>query len=228
MISPMSGTNGGDTISTSRKTFWSGSISAPPRNAGRRRLLPASAGRGFRRMRWVFHECSAAYQIGDFNGREFVTASKKQKTSMEHTSPLIPSITRRRAADPGGGNARLQLLPARSRPACKRRHHAAERGDVHLAHRPAFVSQSREGNRDAHLRAGRSSGSPPLRTFPPSSPASSPACSTSSSSGTRPGAGISNSRFGIASCSPSQRGLELGRRRPEFRKNYCYSQSTNG
>jgi fructan beta-fructosidase len=32
------------------------------------------------RMRWVLHECSAAYQIGDFNGREFVATTGRQRT----------------------------------------------------------------------------------------------------------------------------------------------------
>ncbi len=32
------------------------------------------------RMRWVLHECSSDYQIGDFNGREFVATTGKQKT----------------------------------------------------------------------------------------------------------------------------------------------------
>jgi len=32
------------------------------------------------RMQWVLHECSAAYQIGDFNGRKFAATTEKQKT----------------------------------------------------------------------------------------------------------------------------------------------------
>jgi fructan beta-fructosidase len=33
-------------------------------------------------MRWVLHECGSQYQIGDFNGREFVSTTAKQQTFM--------------------------------------------------------------------------------------------------------------------------------------------------
>ena len=81
MILPMSGTSGGDIDFYESKNLleWKYLSTAPQCwETPDFFQLPLDGDRA--RMRWVLHECSAAYQIGDFNGREFVAATKKQKT----------------------------------------------------------------------------------------------------------------------------------------------------